>query len=41
MLPETFEALQILKSHYKDGVLNVEEEVAAHKRKAVVPVDSN
>jgi len=30
LLQETFEALQILKSCYKDGLITVEEEVAAH-----------
>jgi hypothetical protein len=41
MSPRTFEALQILKSCYKDGVLNVDEEVAAHERKPFVPIDSD
>ena len=38
---ETFEALQILKSCYKDGLIKVEEEVAAHERKLFVPVGSD
>jgi hypothetical protein len=41
MLPETFEALQILKSCYKDGLLSVDKEVAAHRQKQFVPVDSD
>ena len=41
LLPETFEALQILKSCYKDGLIDVEEEVMAHERKPFVPVDSD
>ena len=39
--PETFEALQILKSCYKDGLINVDEEVAAHERKLFVLIDSD
>ena len=39
--PETFQALQILKSCYKDGLIKVEEEVAAHERKLFVPVGSD
>jgi hypothetical protein len=38
---ETFEALQILKSCYKDGLITVEEEVAAHERKPFVLVGSD
>jgi hypothetical protein len=41
MSPETFEALQILKSCYKDGLINVDEEVAAHELKLFVPVGSD
>jgi hypothetical protein len=39
--PETFEALQILKSCYKGGLIIVDEEVAAHEWKPFVPVDSD
>ncbi|KIM75155.1 hypothetical protein PILCRDRAFT_13838 [Piloderma croceum F 1598] len=38
---ETFEALQILKSCYKDGLIKVEEEVAAHERKPFVLIGSD
>jgi hypothetical protein len=41
MSPETFEALQILKSCYKDSLINVDEEVAAHELKLFVPVASD
>ena len=41
LLPETFEALQILKSCYKDGLITVEEEVAAHERIPFLPVGSD
>jgi hypothetical protein len=41
MSPETFEALQILKSYYKDGLINVDEEVVAHELKLFVPVVSD
>jgi hypothetical protein len=39
--PETFEALQILKSCYKDGLMKVDEEVAVHERKSFAPVESD
>ena len=39
--PETFEALQILKYCYKDGLIKVKEEVAVHERKLFVPVGSD
>jgi len=39
MSPETFEALQILKSCYKDGLIDVDEEVAAHELKVLVGSD--
>jgi hypothetical protein len=38
---EIFEALQILKSCYKDGLINVDEEVAAHEQKPFVLIDSD
>ena len=41
MSPETFKALQILKSCYKDGLINVDEEVAAYEVKLFVPVGSD
>jgi hypothetical protein len=39
MKPETFEALQILKSCYKDGLIKVEDEIISHERKPFVPVN--
>ena len=36
--PETFKALQILKSCYKDGLFKVADEVAACKHEPWVPV---
>jgi len=41
MKPKTFEALQILKSCYKDGLIRVEDEVVAHQCKPFVPVDDS
>ena len=41
MTPETFEALQILKSCYKDGLIRVEDEVVAHQRKPFVLVNDS
>ena len=38
--PETFEALQILKSCYKDGLIDVDEEVAAHEWEPFVTIDT-
>jgi hypothetical protein len=38
---ETFEALQILKSCYKDGLITVKEEVAAHEKKLFVLIGSD
>ena len=38
---KTFEVLQILKSCYKDGLITVKEEVAAHERTPFVPVGSD
>jgi hypothetical protein len=41
MKPETFEALQILKSCYKDGLIKVEDEVEACQRKPFIPVNDS
>ena len=41
MRPKTFEALQILKSCYKNGLIRVEDEVIAHQRKPFVLVDDS
>jgi len=41
MKPKTFEALQILKSCYKDGLIRVKDEVVAHQCKPFVPVDDS
>lgn len=38
---EVFEALQILKSCYKDGLIKAEEEAAAYEPKPFVYVDSD
>ena len=38
MSPKTFKALPILKSCYKDGLINVDEEVVAHELKSFVLV---
>ena len=38
---EIFEALQILKSCYKDGLINVDEEIVAHEQKLFVLTDSD
>jgi len=41
MKPETFEALHILKSCYKDGLIKVEDEIRAHEHKPFVPIDDS
>ena len=41
MKPETFEALHILKSCYKDGLIKAEDEVIDQECKPFVPVDDD